>query len=133
MKIRWLVLALLVSMSGAASAQNTAMDANNTATDANTAGMDANHPDANHTVMDANNQDTTINRDRMWNPFLGTKPWLQPLGYRVVRGPAHDANGRNVDHDNIYPTSGTQSIWENCNDQNHHLHNHDAHPGAHMH
>lgn len=45
--------------------------------------------------QDAREHDSGYDRDRLWNPLPGTRPWLEPIGYRMAPYRI-DAEGRRV-------------------------------------
>ena len=61
----------------------------------------------------------SVDRDRLWNPFLGTRPWLEPLGYRI--GPARvvtDSHATLLKDGTTVPTT-VQPRWEHCDGAHH--------------
>lgn len=107
MKIRWLVLAaLMIGMCGVASAQAVVYD-------------------------DARRTYSEYDRDMLWNPLLGTRPWLEPIGYRMAPYRI-DSDGRRIVegttvHSGVVTSSDVRTRalhhhprGEVCGDRHHH-------------
>jgi hypothetical protein len=57
-----------------------------------------------------------VNRDRLWNPFIGTRPWIEPIGYHVPgRTVAATTTAKTIASSTVIGEEG----WYSCTDHDH--------------
>lgn len=57
-----------------------------------------------------------VNRDRLWNPFIGTRPWIEPIGYHV---PGHTVAATTTAKTVATRTTVGEEGWYSCAEHEH--------------